>query len=52
MPGDLREDVGEERDLAKEKPDIAKRLQAELAEWRVKVGAKIPEPNPDWPHEA
>jgi arylsulfatase A-like enzyme len=48
----LREDVGEERDMAKEKPDIAKRLQGALAEWRVRAGAKVPEPNPDWPHEA
>jgi arylsulfatase A-like enzyme len=44
----LREDVGEARDLAREKPEIAKRLRAALAEWLVKVDAKIPEPNPDW----
>jgi hypothetical protein len=43
--------VGEERDLAEERPDLAKRLRAELADWLVKVGAKIPEPNPDWPPE-
>ena len=46
----LREDVGETRDLAKEKPETVKRLRDALAEWRVKVGAKVPEPNPDWPH--
>jgi arylsulfatase A-like enzyme len=48
----LREDVGEERDLAGEKPEIAEALRAKLAEWLVKAGAKIPEPNPDWPPEA
>ena len=45
----LRTDVGEDRDLANEKPDIAKRLRGELADWLVRAGAKIPEPNPDWP---
>jgi len=44
----LREDIGEQRNLAEEKPDLAKELQARLAKWREDVEAKIPERNPEW----
>ncbi len=44
----LREDISEERDLANDKPALAKELQAMLAEWRESVEAKIPEANPNW----
>jgi len=44
----LREDIGEDRNLAAEKPETARRLRGLLHEWLREVGAKIPEPNPDW----
>jgi arylsulfatase A-like enzyme len=44
----LREDIGEEQDLAQTEPELARRLQAILAEWRAEIEAKIPEPNPDF----
>jgi arylsulfatase A-like enzyme len=44
----LREDVGEERNLAGDMPDLAAELHAKLVEWRESVGAKIPQPNPDF----
>ncbi|MFQ6039548.1 MAG: sulfatase [Candidatus Poribacteria bacterium] len=44
----LREDVSEEHDIAKDRPDITKRLKGMLDDWRKKVEAKIPEPNPDY----
>ena len=44
----LRDDLSEERDLARDKPELAAELRAMLAEWRESVEAKIPEPNPDW----
>lgn len=44
----LRDDIGEERDLASDKPAVVRRLRKILAEWRETVEAKIPEPNPDY----
>jgi len=44
----LRDDVGEAHDLAGDEPLVARHLQARLREWLADVGAKIPEPNPDW----
>ena len=44
----LRDDIGEERNLAEQMPQIRDRLHALLREWREKVEAKIPQPNPDW----
>jgi arylsulfatase A-like enzyme len=44
----LREDISEERNIAKDRPDITKRLKGMLTDWREKVEAKIPEPNPDY----
>ena len=35
-------------DLADEKPDVAERLRAQLADWLERVDAKIPQPNPDY----
>lgn len=43
----LRQDVGETRNLASVMPDKAKELQARLADWRKQVGARMPEPRPD-----
>ena len=45
---DLRQDVGEDHDLAAEEPDLAESLRAELDDWLQQVDAKIPQPNPDW----
>lgn len=42
----LREDVGESRNLAAEQPEMARRLQRMLADWRRSVGATMPLPNP------
>ncbi|MDP6776198.1 MAG: sulfatase [Candidatus Latescibacteria bacterium] len=45
---DLAHDPGEHRDLSRVLPETADRLAAVLREWREKVEAKIPQPNPDW----
>ena len=44
----LRDDIGEDHDLADEKPGLTKRLHAQLVDWRNTVGAKLPTPNPDY----
>jgi arylsulfatase A-like enzyme len=44
----LREDAGEERDLAGAEPQLAAELREKLADWRQTVEAKIPERNPDY----
>jgi arylsulfatase A-like enzyme len=41
----LREDIGETHDLAKEQPQRVAELKAKLAAWRQSVGAKMPGPN-------
>lgn len=45
---DLKADPGENRNLAADKPDVVKQLADKLADWRTKVGAKMPTPNPDY----
>jgi uncharacterized sulfatase len=45
---DLAQDIGESTNLAEEKPQVAKKLQARLATWRKQVGAKMPTPNPKY----
>lgn len=42
----LRDDIGETRNLAGEMPDKARELQARLAAWRKEVKAPMPTPNP------
>ena len=44
----LRDDITEEHNLAEEKGDLAQELHQMLTEWREKVEAKIPEPNPEY----
>jgi arylsulfatase A-like enzyme len=44
----LREDIGEARDLSGEMPEIAARLRSMLSTWRARVEARIPQPNPDY----
>lgn len=44
----LREDPGEQNDLAVEQPKRAARLRAMLHQWRKGVSAPMPQPNPDY----
>jgi arylsulfatase A-like enzyme len=44
----LRRDIGEEHDVAAEKPDLVGRLRAKLHQWLHNVDARIPEPNPEF----
>lgn len=45
---DLKKDPSETRNLAGERADIVEKLGKDLAEWRTKVGAKVPSANPDF----
>jgi arylsulfatase A-like enzyme len=45
---DLKNDLGEQRDLAKENPAKAAELADLLHDWRKQVGAKMPTPNPNY----
>jgi arylsulfatase A-like enzyme len=44
----LRNDPGEQHDLAKSEPDTAARLQALLHRWRDSVSAQAMVPNPNY----
>ena len=44
----LKDDLSETKDLAAEKPEIAAGLRKKLADWRRKVNARMPTPNPDY----
>ena len=44
----LKHDPGETKNLSTANSVLAKRLRMELDVWRKKVGAQLPEPNPDW----
>jgi len=44
----LKDDVGESKDLATEMPEKARELRKKLAEWRTAVGAQMPAPNPTY----
>ena len=49
---DLEADLGETRDLAAERPEVAARMREELAAWRERVEAPVPtEPNPKFDSE-
>lgn len=43
----LKDDPGQEHDLAGSKPEVAKELRAKLVAWRESVGAKMPAENKD-----
>ncbi len=45
---DLSTDIGESRDLAGERPEVAGELREILEGWRESVGARMPSPNPEW----
>ncbi|MDZ7617719.1 MAG: sulfatase-like hydrolase/transferase, partial [Patescibacteria group bacterium] len=44
----LQDDVSEQRDLAAAEPDRAAELREALRHWRHAVGARMPEPNPNF----
>jgi arylsulfatase A-like enzyme len=44
----LKDDLGEKKDLAKKEPDRAAALRKRLLAWRVEVGAQMPSANPDY----
>jgi arylsulfatase A-like enzyme len=44
----LRDDLGEQRDLAREQPERVRQLTALLHNWRRQVSAAMMEPNPDY----
>jgi arylsulfatase A len=44
----LKEDIGETKDLADEQPQKRDELRAMLAKWRESVGAQLPTPNPNY----
>ncbi len=48
---DLANDPSEQKDLAKEKAEQAQKMQMQLAAWRVRVGAQMPTPNPNFKSE-
>ncbi len=43
----LKEDLGETKNVAEQNPAIAAKLRNQLDNWRIAVGAQMPEPNPD-----
>ncbi|MFW6059993.1 MAG: sulfatase [Phycisphaeraceae bacterium] len=45
----LRDDIGEENDLAAREPQRAQAMREQLHAWRETVEAKLPQPNPDHP---
>ena len=44
----LKEDIGEQQDLARAQPAKAAELRRMLHAWRKKVGARMQVPNPDY----
>ncbi len=44
----LKEDLGEQRDLTQQMPGKAAELQRKLGQWRTSVKAKMPRPNPEF----
>lgn len=44
----LKDDIGETKDLAAAMPEKARELRKILADWRASVGAQMPTPNPDY----
>jgi arylsulfatase A len=44
----IRDDIGETRDLAEKEPVRSDDLRRRLAQWRLSVAAQMPTPNPDY----
>ena len=49
---DLRDDPGETRNLAADRPESATALRQRLRDWRASVNARMPTPNPDFRADA
>lgn len=47
----LKNDPGEQQNLAKKHPQVAKELAAKLQRWQRKMNARMPLPNPDYRDE-
>jgi arylsulfatase A-like enzyme len=45
---DLRDDIGEEKNLAEERPEKVTELRERLHQWRQEVGAQMPTRNPNY----
>jgi arylsulfatase A-like enzyme len=45
---DVSADIGESQDLAGTMPDLAAEMHELLQDWRRRVDARMPVPNPDW----
>ena len=48
---DVVADISETINVADSRPELVRDLHARLVQWRKDVGAKMPEPNPDWDGE-
>ena len=44
----IREDIGETRDLVTARPELVAQLRTRLHAWRTEVGAQMPTPNPKY----
>ncbi len=44
----LRDDIGERRDLSREMPEKVEELRGKLHQWRASVDARMPTPNPGY----
>jgi arylsulfatase A-like enzyme len=44
----LRNDIGEEKNLARAMPELAASMKKMLHDWRENSGSKMPVPNPDY----
>jgi arylsulfatase A-like enzyme len=47
----LREDLGEQKNLADEMPEKARQLHQKLSDWRVDAKVQMPRPNPEYATE-
>jgi len=45
---DVAHDIGETRELSKAQPARAARLHGELKAWRTRLGARLPQRNPNY----
>lgn len=44
----LKDDPGEQNDLARAMPQLVRTMKERLSAWQQQVEAKFPQPNPDW----
>ena len=45
---DIKNDIGEQNNIADENPELVKKLRDELHAWRESVNAQMPTPNPKY----